>query len=88
MRREISQEEWGAEKLRDPDSNFDQDPLEWELPNSVIFHLMQNSEDMGLAAYVLERFLQMSLQQEAAVGSGSKAAFASVDVISRRPAKS
>lgn len=105
MRREISQEEWDAEKLLDPENDWrdvavksldecgaalshaspqgwlfyipaymrralelrDEDPLECELPNSVIFHLTQNSKDMGLAAYVLERFLQMNLQQEAAV---------------------
>lgn len=46
---------------------WDADPLESDLRSSVIFHLTQESKDVGLAAYVLERFLQMNPQHEAAV---------------------
>jgi len=105
MSREIPHEEWDAEKLRDPETDWrdvpgasidecsaalshatpqswlfylpaymrralelwDVDTLESDLRNSVIFHLTQDSKDMGLAAYVLERFIQMNRQQEAAV---------------------
>jgi len=107
LSREISQEEWDAEKLRDPETDWrdvpaasidecsaalshatprcwlfympaymkralelrDADSLETHLPDSVIFHLTHERENYGLAVYVLERFLQMNPQQEAAVVS-------------------
>jgi len=107
MSREISQEEWDAQKRRDPEADWrdvpvrsidecsaalshatpkswlfympaymrralelrDADPLETDLPGSVIFHLTHEPENHGLAAYVLERFLQMNPEQEAAVVS-------------------
>ena len=103
MSREISQEEWDAEKLRDPEIDWREVPgrsidecgasLSHATPKSwlfyipaymrrslelweaharrshltVIFHLTYQREDCGLAAYILERFLQLNPMQEAAV---------------------
>jgi hypothetical protein len=107
LSRKISQKEWDAGKLRDPETDWRDVPddsldecgaalshasprswlfyipaymrralklldggyLEVDLPNSVIFHLTHERENYGLAAYVLERFLQMNPEQEAAVVS-------------------